>query len=94
MLTQLAIVVVILGFWELGARIGWVDPFYWSYPSQIWAKFVIFVATGQALADTSFTFQSTMLGFVLGTLSGTLIGLSFWWSRNFAALAQRVVVGH
>lgn len=91
-LTQIFIVAVILGAWELGARIGWIDPFYWSYPSQIWAKFLVFVATGQALTDTSFTFQSTILGFVLGTLSGTLIGLSFWWSRNWAVLAQPFLV--
>jgi NitT/TauT family transport system permease protein len=89
---QIAIVVVVIGGWEFGARRGWIDPFYWSYPSQIWAKFKLFVATGQAVEDTSFTFQSTILGFVFGTLSGTLIGLSFWWSKNLAALAQPFLI--
>jgi NitT/TauT family transport system permease protein len=90
--TQIGTMVLILTLWEIGARLKWIDPFYWSYPSQIWAKFEQFVATGQALADTSFTFQSTILGFVLGTLSGTIIGLAFWWSRNFAAIAMPFLI--
>jgi NitT/TauT family transport system permease protein len=90
--TQLSIMVIVLGGWEIGARAGWVDPFYWSYPSQIYAKFKVFVESGQALADTSFTFQSTILGFVLGTFSGTVIGLSFWWSRNLAAVVQPFLI--
>jgi NitT/TauT family transport system permease protein len=92
LLTQVSIVILVIGGWELGERGGWVDPFYWSYPSQIWAKFKVFVATGQALTDTTFTFQSTILGFVLGTLSGTVIGLSFWWSRNLARVAQPFLI--
>jgi NitT/TauT family transport system permease protein len=85
-------VILIIGGWELGERGGWIDPFYWSYPSQIWAKFKVFVVTGQALTDTAFTFQSTILGFVLGTFSGTVIGLSFWWSRNLARVAQPFLI--
>jgi NitT/TauT family transport system permease protein len=85
-LCQASIVAVLLAGWELGARHGLIDPFYWSYPSQIWAKFLVFVGTGQALVDTWFTLRSTVLGFVGGTLSGALLGLSFWWSRNFASV--------
>ncbi len=92
LLTQVAIVVLVIGGWEFGERAGWIDPFYWSFPTQIWAKFKGFVATGQALTDTSFTFESTILGFVLGTLSGTAIGLSFWWSRNLARVAQPFLI--
>ena len=89
---QVGIVVGGLALWEASGRLGWIDPFYWSYPSQIYAKFKIFVATGQALVDTAFTFQSTILGFVLGTLVGAMIGLSFWWSGNYARVAQPFLI--
>jgi NitT/TauT family transport system permease protein len=89
---QVGIVVLVNGFWELSARRNWIDPFYWSYPSQIGAKFAVFVATGQALVDTSFTFEATILGFVFGTLIGAIIGLSFWWSRNYTAVAQPFLI--
>jgi NitT/TauT family transport system permease protein len=92
LLGQLGIVVLVIALWEQGARSGWVDTFYWSSPSQIWAKFLVFVDSGQALVDTAFTFEATMLGFVLGTLSGTILGLSFWWSRNYASMAQPFLI--
>jgi NitT/TauT family transport system permease protein len=89
---QFGIVILTIALWEFGAEYGWVDTFYWSSPSQIWAKLLVFVDSGQALVDTAFTFEATMLGFVLGTLSGTLLGLSFWWSRNYASMAQPFLI--
>ncbi len=89
---QVGIVLFVNGFWEFSARRGWIDPFYWSYPSQIGAKFAVFVGSGQALVDTSFTFEATILGFVLGTLIGAAIGLSFWWSSNYTAVAQPFLI--
>jgi NitT/TauT family transport system permease protein len=89
---QVGIVAFVNGLWELAARRGWIDPFYWSYPSQIGAKFAVFVASGQALVDTSFTFEATILGFVFGTLLGAIIGLSFWWSGNYTAVAQPFLI--
>jgi NitT/TauT family transport system permease protein len=89
---QIGIVVFAVLGWEFGARHGWIDPFFWSYPSQIWAKFLDFVASGQALVDTAFTFESTMFGFIFGTLSGTILGLSFWWSRNLAVVLRPFLI--
>jgi NitT/TauT family transport system permease protein len=89
---QVGIVICVNALWEISARRGWLDPFYWSYPSQIAAKFAVFVATGQALVDTSFTFEATILGFVCGTLIGAVIGLSFWWSGNYTAVAQPFLI--
>jgi NitT/TauT family transport system permease protein len=89
---QFAIVVGMLGLWEVSAQVGWLDGFFWSFPSKIFDSFKSFVATGQAYADTWFTFKSTLLGFVFGTLSGASIGLSYWWSRNYAAVAQPFLI--
>ena len=47
---------------------------------------------GDALTDIADTFQSTIYGFFLGTAAGSLLGLSFWWSRNYAAMVQPFVI--
>ena len=52
----------------------------------------VFFSTGDAWTDISFTFRSTILGFLLGTTAGSLLGLSFWWSRNYAAIAQPYII--
>ena len=90
--TQIGILVGIIAFWEIGARSGFIDGFFWSQPSAIARTFVIFFTEGDAWTDISFTFRSTILGFIIGTTTGSLFGLSFWWSRNYAAIAQPYII--
>jgi NitT/TauT family transport system permease protein len=90
--TQIGILVGVLSLWEIGARAGWIDAFFWSQPSAIANTMGIFFTTGDAWIDISFTFRSTIFGFLLGTTAGSLLGLSFWWSRNYAAVIQPYVI--
>jgi len=89
---QIAILIGGLSLWEIGARAGWIDAFFWSQPSAIARTMAIFVTTGDAWTDISFTFRSTIFGFLIGTTAGSLLGLSFWWSRNYAAIVQPYVI--
>ena len=89
---QIGILVGALTLWEIGARTGRIDAFFWSQPSAIAQTMTIFFTTGDAWTDISFTFRSTIFGFLLGTTAGSLLGLSFWWSRNYAAIVQPYVI--
>jgi NitT/TauT family transport system permease protein len=90
--TQIGILIGALSLWEIGARAGWIDAFFWSQPSAIAQTMAIFFASGDAWTDISFTFRSTIVGFLIGTTAGSLLGLSFWWSRNYAAIVQPYVI--
>jgi NitT/TauT family transport system permease protein len=89
---QIGILVGTVSLWEIGARAGWIDAFFWSQPSAIAHTMAIFFRTGDAWTDISFTFRSTILGFLIGTAAGSLFGLSFWWSRNYAAIVQPYII--
>ncbi|HKA47537.1 MAG TPA: ABC transporter permease [Methyloceanibacter sp.] len=89
---QIGILIGALSLWEIGARAGWIDAFFWSQPSAIARTMTIFFTTGDAWTDISFTFRSTIFGFLIGTTAGSLLGLSFWWSRNYAAIVQPYVI--
>jgi NitT/TauT family transport system permease protein len=89
---QIGILVAIVGFWEIGAQSGLIDKFFWSQPSTIYNTLTIFLSTGDAFTDIGFTFRSTILGFLLGTFAGSALGLSFWWSRNYAAIVQPYII--
>ncbi|AYD04858.1 ABC transporter permease [Neorhizobium sp. NCHU2750] len=91
-LVQIGIVAAIVGYWEVGARTGLIDSFFWSQPSSIWETAKIFFSSGNAYTDIAFTFRSTLLGFFLGTFAGSALGLSFWWSKNYAAIAQPYII--
>jgi NitT/TauT family transport system permease protein len=90
--TQIGILVGAIALWEVAAADGWIDAFFWSQPSAIFRTLTIFFTTGDAWTDIGFTFRSTIFGFLLGTAAGSLFGLSFWWSRNYAAIVQPYII--
>jgi NitT/TauT family transport system permease protein len=91
-LVQVGLLIVLLALWEIGARTGMVDAFFWSMPSAVFHSLVLFFTEGNAWLDIGVTFEETLLGFIIGTSIGAAIGLSFWWSRNYAAVMQPYVI--
>lgn len=89
---QFGILVGGIALWQAAADLGWIDGFFWSKPSAVYQTLIKFFAAGDAWTDIGFTFQSTIYGFLLGTASGSLLGLSFWWSRNYAAIVQPYMI--
>jgi NitT/TauT family transport system permease protein len=90
--TQIGILAGVIALWQVAADRGWIDGFFWSKPSAIYATLITFFTDGDAFVDIGFTFRSTIIGFLIGTIAGSLLGLSFWWSRNYAAIAQPFVI--
>ena len=83
----------VITLWEIGARVGLIySSFFWSRPSAIYQTAKLFFASGAAYFDIAYTFSATILGFVIGTTLGSLIGLSFWWSRNYTAVVQPYII--
>jgi NitT/TauT family transport system permease protein len=89
---QIGILIGVVAFWEIGADIGLIDAFFWSQPHAIFNTLMIFFAGGDAFTDIAFTFRSTILGFLVGTVAGSALGLSFWWSKNYAAIVQPYII--
>src|SRR5258708_29293712 len=89
---QTGILIAAIALWELAARTGALDAFFWSQPSAIAKTLTIFFAAGDAWTDIGFTFRSTIFGFLIGTVTGSVLCLSFWWSRNYAAIVLPCVV--
>ncbi len=82
------LLVALVVFWEVGSRVGLVDPFFFSSPSVIWQTAVVKWQSGQLWRDIAYTASSTLLGFVFGTVVGSATGLLFWFSRRVALVAE------
>lgn len=76
---QIAVLVGFFGLWELGAALGWFDPFILSSPSRVWATVVRLAASNDLWQHIGTTLLETVLGFVFGTLLGTLLAVLLWW---------------
>lgn len=83
---------LLLGCWEAFTRVGWMDPYYWSRPSSILLTAWQQLTQGTLLRDIVYTSGSTVLGFLLGTLSGAAVGLSFWWSKTYAGISEPYLI--
>lgn len=75
-----AILVALIGLWELAARLGWIDPFITSSPSRVAATIVRLLQDGELFTHIVVTLFETVAGFLIGTAAGTLIAAAMWWS--------------
>jgi NitT/TauT family transport system permease protein len=89
---QIGILVGVIALWQIAADTGVIDAFFWSQPRAIFVTLIAFFSSGDAFTDIAFTFHSTILGFLIGTVTGSALGLSFWWSKNYAAIVQPYII--
>jgi NitT/TauT family transport system permease protein len=73
-LRRLIALAVVLGLWELLARVGVLNPFYLPPPSQVAATLFELFADGGIWTHIEATFGAALAGLALGVLVGALLG--------------------
>ncbi|MBX9709667.1 MAG: ABC transporter permease [Xanthobacteraceae bacterium] len=85
-------VIVFFALWEFGVRMGWISNFLVGSPSGIFTLAYKMTASGELLSDTWYTLFEAILGFVIGTILGSLIGLALWYSAFVARLVEPFII--
>jgi NitT/TauT family transport system permease protein len=91
-LLQALAVICFFALWEIGVRMGWISAFLVGSPVGILAVASKMIASGELLSDTWFTLFEAILGFVIGTIAGSLLGLALWYSVFVARLVEPFIV--
>jgi NitT/TauT family transport system permease protein len=85
---RVGILVVTLGAWELGARAGWIDPFFFSMPSQIadqiWVWATEGTSQGSLWKQILVTMEETVTGFFIGAVAGVIAGIALGRNKLLA----------
>ena len=89
---QALAVVGFFALWEIGVRLGWISAFLVGSPFGIFADGFKMIASGDLLSDTWYTLFEAILGFVIGTILGSLVGLALWYSVFVARLVEPFIV--
>lgn len=90
--TQVLLLIGIIVIWEIAGRLGWIDPFITSQPSRIWKTLINLHREGVLYYHTGITLLETMIGFISGTLMGTIFAIILWWSDFTAEVLDPYMV--
>ncbi|HEY4987621.1 MAG TPA: ABC transporter permease [Bradyrhizobium sp.] len=88
----MAAVVAFFAVWEIGVRLGWISAFLVGSPAGILSFGYKAIASGELLGDAWITFFEAILGFVIGTIVGSFLGLALWYSAFVARLVEPFIV--
>ena len=91
-LIRAAILVGFFLLWEIAARLGWIDPFIMSSPTRMAKTLANLYASGELLVHIGMSCLETVIGFTLGTMSGTLIAVALWRSPFLSRILDPYLV--
>lgn len=85
LLCQLLVAVVFFGAWQLFATVSFfgvtlLPPFFFSTPTAVFGRVFKWLVEGTVWRHLAVTLTESVLAFVIGSLSGALIG--FWFARQ------------
>jgi NitT/TauT family transport system permease protein len=90
--TQVALLALLLGFWEQSTANNKQAAFMFGSPSAMAGFLNQMVGDGSLWRDIYVTGLETLLGFLVGNFIGTIIGLSLWYSRFVSQVVQPFVI--
>jgi NitT/TauT family transport system permease protein len=91
-LWRIGLLLLFLGTWEVATRRGWIDPFFVSQPTALAAQVFQWFRSGFIVRHLWVTMQETIIGFVLGTLLGVIVGFVFAQREKLAAIFDPLMV--
>ncbi len=86
LILQIAIVAALLLYWEIGAREGFISKFLFASPSMVWDVLVQRFQSGELFTDIGTTALETVIGFIVGAVGGSVLGLLLWYSKFISDL--------
>lgn len=89
---QIATVIALLAVWQYAVESKWVSAFLVGSPLGIFESLRNALASGSLWADTRATLVEAIAGFLIGSLAGSVLGLSLWYSPFFARIFEPFIV--
>lgn len=90
--TQILILLILVIYWQVAARLGFIDTFMTSYPSAIFALMVKMFKQGALLHHLLVSLFENIAGFTLGTILGILIAIGLWSSSFISKVLDPYLV--
>ena len=89
---QWIIMVLFLGLWETGARVGFINAFVFSSPSGVLKTIISMAKDGTLWYHTGVTLAETFISFFLILLFGIGIAILLWWNTKLSKIFEPYLV--
>lgn len=86
---RIAILILLIGMWEIFTRIGVLDPFIMSSPSRVIST--IF-STNNLMYHIGITLYEATISFVIATVVGLLVAIILWWNEKVRKVLEPYLV--
>ena len=87
-IARFTMLAILLGMWELSARLEWINPFITSSPSRICKTIGDLYTNGTLFYHVGTTLWETLAGFAIAVVLGYSIALLLWWSESFRRVSE------
>ncbi|MBE6988286.1 MAG: ABC transporter permease [Ruminococcaceae bacterium] len=92
LITKIGILALFLILWEVCANTGIIDSFIMSSPSRIWAVIADLYTSGEFFVHIGVTTYEAVMGFLWGTVLGTVIAALLWLSPFLCRVLEPYLV--
>lgn len=89
---QWVIMILFLGLWEVGARVGFINAFVFSSPSRVVETIGSMAKDGTLWYHTGITLAETFLSFFLILIFGVGIAVLLWWNTRLSKIFEPYLV--
>lgn len=92
LISQIGILFLMFGLWELSAYLEWSDPFITSSPSRVVTSLKDLYVSGDLWLHAGATLYETIVSFILSTLIGVTIAIALWWSKTLSDILEPYLI--
>ncbi|NEJ74816.1 ABC transporter permease subunit [Rhizobium phaseoli] len=82
---QIGIFVAVVALWQLSSNLLWIDPFFYSSPSDIIFRLYDWAVNGTSEGSLWYnlwvTMEEALIGFFCGSITGVIVGVSLGRNR-------------
>lgn len=92
LVSQIMLLVIFLGLWELLTNLKIIDSFIMSSPSRIFNQAIKLFNSGDLFYHIFITLKEALLGFIIATGLGTFVAILLWWSEYTRKILEPYIV--
>jgi ABC-type nitrate/sulfonate/bicarbonate transport system permease component len=83
--------ILLLGLWEIAARLSWIDTRFFPPPTEIFRTTGALIQSGDLWRNLSISLVRIAVGFTIGAVPGVLIGLAMGLFSPVRAIIQPLI---